>query len=404
MPQDLTAKDRRPCTAAVRTGVDTDTAHGAVMPALYLSSNYSFAGFEQKRRYDYTRSGNPTRDVLAEALAEMEGGAGAVIVATGMAAVDLVFSDLSAGDLMIAPHDCYGGTHRLLRARVARGQFRVDFVDLNDRKALDAALARGPKLVLVETPSNPLMRLTDIADVCARAAAVGAKTAVDNTFLSPALQQPIKLGADYVVHSTTKYINGHSDVVGGAVVCANAADAERLTWWANCTGVTGSPFDAFMTMRGVRTLFARVERQQKTAQLIAEALAAHPAVQAVHYPGLASHPGHLLARRQQKGFGAMLSFEVAGGIEEVRAVVDRLEIFTLAESLGGVESLIAHPATMTHASMDAEARAVAGIKDTLLRVSVGLEHEDDLLADLEQALDGIVVEDEAPALRVAAGC
>lgn len=401
-------QDREPCTAAVRAGVDCDTAHGAVMPPLYLSSNYSFAGFEQKRQYDYTRSGNPTRDVLAEALSELEGGAGAVIVATGMAAVDLVFSDLAAGDLIIAPHDCYGGTHRLLRARVARGQFDVAFVDLNDKRAFDEALARKPKLVLVETPSNPLMRLTDIADVCARAKAAGAKTAVDNTFLSPALQQPIKLGADYVIHSTTKYINGHSDVVGGAVVCASAEDAERLTWWANCTGVTGSPFDAFMTMRGVRTLFARVERQQKTCQLVAEALADHPAVRAVHYPGLASHPGHLLARRQQKGFGAMLSFEVAGGIEEVRTVVDRLKIFTLAESLGGVESLIAHPATMTHASMDAEARAVAGIKDTLLRVSVGLEHEDDLLADLIQALDAIADEEElypeSRRLAVAAAC
>ena len=268
---------------------------------------------------------------------------------------------------MIAPHDCYGGTHRLLRARQARGQFEVDFVDLNDRSALEQALARKPKLVLIETPSNPLMRLTDIAEVCGRARAAGARTAVDNTFLSPALQQPIALGADYVIHSTTKYINGHSDVVGGAVVCAHKEDAERLTWWANCTGVTGSPFDAYMTLRGARTLFARVERQQKTAQLIAEALAAHPAVGAVHYPGLASHPGHLLARRQQKGFGAMLSFEVAGGIDEVRAVVDRLKVFTLAESLGGVESLIAHPATMTHASMDAEARAVAGIRDTLLQ-------------------------------------
>ncbi len=399
MPQ-----ERQPCTAAVRTGVDCDPAHGAVMPALYLSSNYSFAAFEQKRAYDYTRSGNPTRDVLAEALSELEGGAGAVIVATGMAAVDLVFSDLAAGDLIVAPHDCYGGTHRLLRARQARGHFEVVFVDLNDRSALDKALARKPKLVLIETPSNPLMRLTDIAEVCGRAHAAGAKTAVDNTFLSPALQQPIALGADYVIHSTTKYINGHSDVVGGAVVCAAAEDAERLTWWANCAGVTGSPFDAYMTLRGVRTLFARVERQQRTAQTIAETLAAHPAVVAVHYPGLASHPGHLLARRQQKGFGAMLSFEVAGGLQEVRAVVDRLKVFTLAESLGGVESLIAHPATMTHASMDAEARAVAGIRDTLLRVSVGLEHEDDLLADLEQALAAIVDEEDTPSASRAAAC
>ena len=381
--------EAHPCTTAARHGVNSDPAHGAVMPPLYLSSNYSFDGLEGKRKYDYTRSGNPTRDVLAETLAQLEGGCGAVVTATGMAAVDLALFSLEPGDLLIAPHDLYGGTHRLLCARARRGHFEVAFVDQNDPAALDAAFARKPRLILIETPSNPLMRVVDVADLCARAHAVGCKAAVDNTFLSPALQNPIALGADLVIHSTTKYINGHSDVVGGCVVAKDPADLEQLTWWANCLGVTGSPFDAYLTLRGVRTLFARVERQQATAGRIAEWLAAHPAVAAVHYPGLESHPGHAVAARQQKGFGAMLSFELAD-LDAVRALVDGLEVFTLAESLGGVESLIAHPTLMTHAAMTPEARATAGITDGLLRLSIGLEHPEDLLADLSRALDAVL--------------
>ena len=385
----MTAPDRtHPCTTAARHGVNNDPAHGAVMPPIYLSSNYSFDGLDGKRRYDYTRSGNPTRDVLGETLARLEGGCGAVVTATGMAAVDLALCSLEPGDLLIAPHDLYGGTHRLLCARSGRGHFDVRFVDQNDRAALDGALALKPKLILIETPSNPLMRVVDVADLCARAHAVGCKTAVDNTFLSPALQQPIGLGADLVIHSTTKYINGHSDVVGGCVVARDPADLEQLTWWANCLGVTGSPFDAWLTLRGVRTLYARIERQQATAARVAEWLLAQPAVRAVHYPGLASHPGHAVAARQQSGFGAMLSFELHD-LAAVRALVDRLEVFTLAESLGGVESLIAHPALMTHAAMTPQARQTAGITDGLLRLSIGLEHPEDLLADLTQALRSV---------------
>ena len=380
----------RPCTTAARHGVNSDPTHGAVMPPLYLSSNFSFDGLEGKRRYDYTRSGNPTRDVLAETLAKLEGGCGAVVTATGMAAVDLALCSLEPGDLLVAPHDLYGGTHRLLCARARRGHFEVAFVDQNDRAALDAAFARGPRLILIETPSNPLMRVVDVADICARANAVGCKAAVDNTFLSPALQQPLALGADLVIHSTTKYINGHSDVVGGCVAARDPADLEQLAWWANCLGVTGAPFDAWLTLRGVRTLFARIERQQATAGRIADWLAAHPAVKAVHYPGLKSHPGHAVAARQQRGFGAMLSFELAD-IAAVRTLVDGLAVFTLAESLGGVESLIAHPALMTHAAMTPEARATAGITDGLLRLSVGLEHPEDLLADLSAALAAVPV-------------
>jgi cystathionine gamma-synthase len=384
-------------TIAATTGVNQDPTHGAVMPPLFLSSNYSFEGFDQKRRYDYTRSGNPTRDVLGEALAELEGGAGAVVVATGMAAVDLVFNLVEPHQTVIAPHDCYGGTHRLLEARARKGAFKLKWVDQGDAAALDAALAEGCALVLVETPSNPLMRIVDVADICHRAHAVGARVAVDNTFLSPALQKPLVLGADLVIHSTTKYLNGHSDVVGGAVVTRTAADHETLTWWANCTGVTGSPFDAYLTLRGVRTLYARVERQQATATRIAEWLATHPAIAKVHYPGLPSHPNHALAKRQQQGFGAMLSAELKGGAEEVRRFVEAVGLFVLAESLGGVESLVAHPATMTHAAMGPEARARAGIGEGLVRFSIGLEHPEDLIADLDQAL-GVA----AHSLRLAA--
>ncbi|WP_417230651.1 cystathionine gamma-synthase [Brevundimonas sp.] len=380
---------QHPATLAARHGVNSDSAHGAVMPPLYLSSNFSFDGLDGKRRYDYTRSGNPTRDVLAETLAELEGGAGAVITATGMAAVDLALCSLEPCDLLIAPHDCYGGTHRLLTARARRKHFDVIFVDQGDATAFDAALSQRPKLILIETPSNPLMRIVDVADLCRRAHAAGAKVAVDNTFLSPALQQPIALGADLVIHSTTKYINGHSDVVGGAVIAADKADHEQLAWWANCLGVTGSPFDAYMTLRGVRTLFARIERQQQTALRVAEWLVRQPAVRVVHYPGLASHPGHAIAARQQAGFGAMLSFELHGGLGAVRSFIDGLSVFTLAESLGGVESLVAHPGLMTHAAMTPEARQIAGITDGLLRLSIGLEHEDDLLADLTRAFAAV---------------
>ncbi|GJD48347.1 Cystathionine gamma-synthase [Methylobacterium crusticola] len=374
-------------TIAAANGIGTDAAFGAVTPPLYLSSTYAFAGFEQPRAYDYSRLGNPTRDQLADTLARLEGGARAVVVASGMAALDLALSRLAPGDLLVAPHDCYGGTHRLLSSRGAKGHYRVAFVDQTDEGALAAALAERPRIVLTETPSNPLMRVVDIRRTAALARAAGALLVVDNTFLSPALQQPLALGADLVVHATTKFLNGHSDVVGGAVVAADAALGDELGAWANTVGVTGSPFDAYLTLRGVRTLFARVERQQQSAGALASLLAAHPAVTRVHYPGLPGHPGHALAKAQQSGFGAMLSFELAGGREAVRALVGALRIFTLAESLGGIESLIAHPVTMTHAAMDPEARRRAGVGDDLLRLSVGLEAEADLLDDLSEALE-----------------
>ncbi|GAB3747939.1 O-succinylhomoserine (thiol)-lyase [Lysobacter olei] len=380
--------NRNVCTSAVRAGIDRDVAFGAVTPPIVLSSNFSFAGFNEKRTYDYTRSGNPTRDLLGEALAELEGGAGGVITATGMAAITVVLhACLKPGDKLVVPHDAYGGSWRLFNALAKKGLFELLTVDLTNARALSDALAQGPAVVWIETPSNPLLRVTDLRFVIEAAHAAGAIAVVDNTFLSPALQRPIEFGADLVVHSTTKYINGHSDVVGGAVVAREAELHQQLVWWANALGITGSPFDSFLTLRGLRTLNARLRVHQENTQALVALLDAHPAVRVVHYPGLASHPGHALAARQQHGFGAMLSVEIEGGEAAVRAFVDGLQCFTLAESLGGVESLIAHPATMTHAAMTAEARAAAGIGDGLLRLSVGIEHADDLMADIAAALD-----------------
>ncbi|HET8764481.1 MAG TPA: cystathionine gamma-synthase [Rhodanobacter sp.] len=375
-----------PCTRAVRAGIESDTQHGAVVPALHLSTNYSFAGFGRKRAYDYSRSGNPTRDLLGEALAELEQGAGAVVTSSGMAAVALALELVPAGARVLAAHDCYGGTWRLLDAWAKKGRFTVEFADLTDPAALAAGLAAKPALVWVETPSNPLLRITDIRHVAQAAHAVGALVVVDNTFLSPALQQPLTLGADIVVHSTTKYINGHSDVVGGAVIAREPELTDKLKWWGNCNGIIGAPFDSYLTLRGLRTLGVRLRQHQENAERIAAYLDAHPAVRKVYYPGLAANPYHALAARQQQGFGAMLSFELDGDEAQIAAFVDGLRFFSLAESLGGVESLIAHPATMTHASMAPEARRRAGIADGLLRMSVGIEDGDDLLRDLAAGL------------------
>jgi cystathionine gamma-synthase len=376
-----------PSTLAVRAAIGTDVQHGAVVPPIHLTTTFTFDGLEGKRPYDYTRSGNPTRDQLGEALAAQEGGRGGVVTSTGMSALTLVVQLLRAGELLIAPHDCYGGTYRLLRSLAARGHFVVAFHDLTAPDAAATIRARRPRMLLVETPSNPLLRITDIAAVAEASSEVGATVVADNTFLSPALQRPLELGADVVVHSTTKYLNGHSDVVGGAVIARDNALLEELTWWANCLGLTGAPFDAYLTLRGLRTLHVRMRQHLDNAGAVVDALCSHPVVRHVHYPGLRGHPGHAIAARQQRGFGAMVSFELDGGAPAVRAFVDGLRCFSLAESLGGVESLIAHPSTMTHASMDAAAQAAAGIGPTLLRLSVGIEATEDLVADVEAGLE-----------------
>ena len=377
-------------TRALRTGIATDSAFGAVMPPMHLSTTYAFEGFDQPGRYDYSRCGNPTRDLFAEALATLEGGAGAVVTASGLAAATLVsYVAAQPGRHVVMPHDAYGGTWRLFTRLAARGQLELDIIDYSDEQALSEALATSPSLVWIESPSNPLMRLTDIEQVTERAHAVGALVAVDNTFCTPLLQHPLSLGADLVVHSTTKYLNGHSDVVGGAVIARTPELVAQLADWANVLGLPGAPFDSWLALRGLRTLHTRMRAHQENAEVVVELLSSHPAVATVHHPSLPTHPDHELAHRQQAGFGAMVSFEVVGGIGGVKQLLDGLRIFTLAESLGGTESLIAHPATMTHASMTPEVRATAGITDALLRLSVGIEPSDDLVADLRAALDGV---------------
>ena len=382
-----TRKDLSRTTRTVRAALETDAQHGAVVPPIHLTSTFAFSAFGEKGEYDYSRSGNPTRDALGSALADLEGGAGAVVTASGMAAVSLVTQLFRPEQVAVVPHDCYGGTYRLFNALNQRGSLQVRFVDYQAPGAFGAALAERPALVWIETPSNPLLRIVDIAETARRAKAAGALVAADNTFLSPVWQRPLELGADVVVHSTTKYLNGHSDVVGGAVIAAKQETHDLLKWWGNCIGVTGAPFDSFMTLRGLRTLHARMRAHGENAARVAELLASHPAVKNVYYPGLAAHPGHEIARRQQSGFGAMVSFELAGTIEHAKAFLHSVSLFSLAESLGGVESLVAHPASMTHAAMDETARLRAGITDTLVRLSIGIESGDDLVADLKRGLD-----------------
>ncbi|WP_282110091.1 cystathionine gamma-synthase [Shewanella algicola] len=376
-------------TLAVRQGIESDTQHGAVVPPIYLSTNYSFDGHKNPREFDYSRSGNPTRNILGDALAQLEQGATGVVTCTGMAAITLATSLLGPDDLLVVPHDCYGGSYRLFTNLAKKGQFKLLVVDQTDTEAFEKAIAQKPKMVWLETPSNPLLRVVEIEAVSRACRAVGALVAVDNTFLSPILQQPLLLGADIVIHSTTKYINGHSDVVGGAVVAKDPELGELLHWWSNTLGLTGSAFDSYLTLRGLRTLAVRIREHQRNAQKIVELLNTSDLVAKVYYPGLKDHPGHEIAAKQQQGFGAMLSFELKGGEAEVVAFLQALSLFSVAESLGGVESLVAVPATMTHRAMDAKARQEAGIKDTLLRLSVGIEDAEDLVTDIKAGLAAV---------------
>ncbi|MCL4152594.1 UNVERIFIED_CONTAM: hypothetical protein GTU68_045572 [Idotea baltica] len=362
--------ERKPATIAVRTGIETDSQHNAVVPPIYLSTNYSFPEFGDVPKYDYARSGNPTRTQLETTLSDLECGAGAVVTNCGTSALNLMVSALlGPDDLIVAPHDCYGGTYRLFNTRANKGDFKTLFVDQSDTDALDAAIAKKPKLILLETPSNPLVRVVDIAEICQKAAKVGALVAVDNTFLSPVLQQPLTLGADFVLHSTTKYINGHSDVVGGVLIAKTQEHADDLAWWGNCIGATGTAFDSYLTLRGIRTLSARMRVHEENAIEVLKCLQEQELVGTIYHPR----------------FGAMLSFELNGSLEQLKVFVKALKYFSLAESLGGVESLIAHPGTMTHRAMSDEAQAEAGLVPTLLRISVGLEDSRDLIADLKQA-------------------
>ena len=374
-----------PQTRLTLAGQDTDSAFRSVSLPIYQSAIFRFGPDGEKPEYDYSRSGNPTRAALESTLSDLEGGAGAVCVGSGMAAVATVLSLYPAGSHIICSHDCYGGTERLLSWWQRQGKIEVTYADLSDPVQLALNLRPETKAVWVETPSNPLLRVTDLRRIGSIAKDAGIDFIVDNTFLTPLLQRPIEFGADYVVHSTTKYLNGHSDVVGGAVIAATQEGRDAVFFAANAQGATAVPFDSWLILRGLKTLPLRLRQHEENATAVARYLERHQAVASVYYPGLSGHEGHDVASRQQDGFGGMVSFAVKEGVD-VRALLSSTRVFTLAESLGGVESLIEQPATMSHASMSPEARKEAGITEQVIRLSVGVEHIEDLLADLEEAL------------------
>ena len=372
-------------TRCVHAGYDPEEATGAVNVPIYATSTYAYRRFGEHRGWEYSRTANPTRSALERAVAEVEGGVDAAAFASGLAAIDAVTDLLSPGDHIVASDNLYGGTYRLLTTITARHGVRVSFVDTSTEGAIAAACTKHTRLVFVETPTNPLMRVVDIAAAAEAAHAAGALLAVDNTFLTPVLQQPIALGADLVVHSTTKYLNGHSDAVGGVVVTRDEELGARIHTIQNHVGAIMGPFDAYLVLRGLRTLAVRMMAHEANGRTLAAALARRDDLAGVLYPGLASHPQHQLAERQQDGFGAMISFDL-GTLDRARVFCDALHLFTLAESLGGVESLVCHPPTMTHAAVPAGERARLGIGDGLIRLSVGIEAANDLLTDLDQAL------------------
>ncbi|MBV9930086.1 MAG: PLP-dependent transferase [Alphaproteobacteria bacterium] len=378
-----------PATAVARARAEWGGAHGGLTPPLDASDTYRWPDAETKPAYDYGRTVNPNRDMLATVLAELEGAAGGVVTGSGQSAALLALLPLPADALVVAPHDGYGGTFRLLAGLAERGRIRADFIDMKDDSAFESALEREPALVWFETPSNPLLRLTDLARRPAQAKAAGAATIADNTVLTPILQRPLTLGCDLVLHSTTKALNGHGDLFGGALLAADPARLEALAWWSNAAGLNGPAFDAWQTLRGLRTLPLRVQQMQSGAMAVADWLAAQEAVREVFYPGLAGHPGHDLARRQQAGPGFLLSFRLAGGAAAADAFVAGLRLVTLASSLGGFGTLVCRPATMTHRGMPPDAQARAGIHPDLLRLSVGLEDPGDLIADLARGLAAI---------------
>lgn len=378
----------KPKTLCVHAGPGPDPTTGAVNTPIYATSTYAYARFGEHRGWEYSRTANPTRVALERAVAQLEGGADACAFASGMAAIDALTDLLQLGDHILAADNLYGGTYRLFSTITARHGVTVSFVDATDLDALEAAFTPATRMLFLETPTNPMMAIVDLEAACRLGRRRGALVVVDNTFLSPVLQQPLALGADVVVHSTTKYLNGHSDAVGGVVVTGTAELGEQLHRIQNSAGAVMGPFDAYLVLRGIRTLAVRMAAHEEGGQRVAHFLASHPAVGTVYYPGLPHHPQHHLARRQQQGFGAMVAFQVAD-LAAAQTVCNRLQLFTLAESLGGVESLVCHPATMTHAAIPEEERRRLGITDGLLRLSVGLEDPEDLLADLAQALAAI---------------
>lgn len=380
---------RKPATIVAHAGVAKDAAFHSVAPPLWASDTYRWPNADDKPDYDYSRTVSPNRDMLRDALSALEGAAGGVITNSGQSACLLALLLVPVGGLVIAPHDCYGGTYRLIKGLADQGKLRASFVDQTDLAAVDRALAEKPALVWIETPSNPLLRITDIAAVAERAKAAGAVSVADNTLPTPCRQRPLDLGCDLVMHSTTKALNGHSDLFGGALLARDAARLEELEWWTNAAGLATSAHDAWQILRGLRTLPLRVDRQEATAKAIAQWLEGHAGVSAVHFPGLASHPDHELSARQTSGPGFMIAFEVKGPEGATARFLEKLELITLASSLGGFSTLICKPSTMTHRGMPPEAQREAGIAPDLLRLSVGLEEAEDLISDLERGFAGV---------------
>ncbi|MCO4760175.1 MAG: cystathionine gamma-synthase [Myxococcales bacterium] len=374
-------------TRAIHAGQAPDEKTGAVIVPIYQTSTFAQPSPGQHLGYEYSRTSNPTRDALQDALASCEGGKYGLAFASGVAASNAVIATLSAGDEVVAMNDMYGGTFRLFDKVWRRHGLVFKYADLRDAAAFDAVVSDKTKLLWLETPTNPMMKLVDIRALSDKAHAKGITVAVDNTFATPYLQNPLDLGADVVVHSTTKYIGGHSDAVGGAVVTSSQELRDAIKFTQNAAGGTPGPFDSWLTLRGLKTLAIRMERHCDNAEAVAAFLEADPRVEQVYYPGLASFPQHELAKRQMRRFGGMVSMVLKGGLEQSRVFLENVTVFCLAESLGGVESLIEHPAIMTHASIPAEQRAALGIDDSLVRLSVGIEHIDDLIDDLRRGLD-----------------
>lgn len=374
-------------TMTVHAGVETDTAYNSVITPIYQTSTFRFEDIGKTKGYDYTRSGNPTRSALEEVLAKMEGGTCARVTSTGMSAIAAVLHFFRTGDHIVCANDCYGGTERILRLYAETFGLEISYADFRNPDGVKKHLKPNTKAIWIETPSNPLLNIFDIKTLCEIAHNHKAIAVCDNTFLSPVNQRPFEHGADVVVHSMTKYLNGHSDVVGGAVIVKEKQLAERLSHVVNALGLAEAPFDAWLVMRGIKTLVPRMKMHGENALAVAQFLEKHPNVAKTNYPGLPDHPGHELAKKQQYGFGGMVSFEVKGGIHDVNKILTSTKVFTLAESLGGIESLICHPVTMTHAAMDPAQREKAGINERIIRLSVGIEDTEDLIEDLDEALN-----------------
>ncbi|MFH1015993.1 MAG: PLP-dependent aspartate aminotransferase family protein [Chloroflexota bacterium] len=373
-------------TIAIHAGQRPDKAYGAVAPPIYQTSTFAFADVGKTTGYDYSRTANPTRKILEDTIAALEGGKAGFAFATGMAAETTVIHLLKAGDHVVSGDDIYGGTYRLFENVMKPLGLEFTYVRMDSRGKIEKAIRPNTKMIWLETPSNPLLNIVDVEMVADIARKHKILTAIDNTFASPYLLRPIEYGIDLVVHSTTKYLNGHCDVVGGAVVTTTDELTQKMQFLLNAMGTCASPFDCWLVLRGIETLPVRMRQHEANARAIANHLNKHQAVKRVYYPGLPTHPGHDIAKRQMKGFGGMVSFEVKGGIEAANKFQKKIKIFALAESLGGAASLAEHPETMSHASMPKDVREKVGITDDLMRLSIGLENVDDLIEDLDQAL------------------